>query len=418
MAMELARPIGRSESGPASARPGVSDAVKSIGHRLVRSGVSALLLSAAFGVAGGASAHGQQLAAGRSATTGINAEHSYFFVGGHYVGDPGAQVMHGQMFVEKLTPERQRHRYPIVLIHGGAQTATNWMGTPDGREGWAEFFSSQGYVVYMVDQPTRGRSAWQQGIDGKVFSLDAQDIEKLFTVPELYDGWPQAKLHSQWPGSGPKHGQVGDPIFDAFYASEVQFLSDNTETQRLVQNAGAALLDRIGPAILLTHSDSGPTGWLIADARPKLVKAIIALEPNGPPFQNAGVPDTNKARPWGVTDIPITYDPPVTDPAQLQIEQQAAPDEAGLARCWLQKAPAHSLPNLRGLPVMLVTTEASYHAAYDHCTARYLVQAGVKADFVRLEAYGIHGNAHMMMLEKNNLEIAKLIDLWLSKNAS
>jgi pimeloyl-ACP methyl ester carboxylesterase len=45
-------------------------------------------------------------------------------------------------------------------------------------------------------------------------------------------------------------------------------------------------LDRIGPAIILTHSQSGPFGWLIADARPNLVKAIVALEPSGPPFED------------------------------------------------------------------------------------------------------------------------------------
>jgi pimeloyl-ACP methyl ester carboxylesterase len=352
----------------------------------------------------------------RLPTTAGIVEHSYFFVGGAYVGDPAKQVMHGQMFVEKLTPARPHRHYPILLIHGGAQTATNWMGTPDGRDGWAEFFCSQGYVVYMVDEPARGRSAWQEEVDGKVRSaLDAQTIEQLFTAPELYNLWPQAKLHTQWPGNGPKHGQVGDPIFDQFYASQVQFLVSNSETQTLMQNAGSALLDRIGPAIVLTHSQSGPIGWLIADARPRLVKAIVALEPNGPPFQNV-IPDNNKARPWGMTDIPITYDPPITDPAQLQIEQQAAPDKADLVRCWSQKAPAHSLVNLRGIPVMLVTSEASYHAQFDHCTARYLVQAGVNTDFVRLEAHGLHGNAHMMMLEKNNLRIAKLITSWLGGN--
>jgi pimeloyl-ACP methyl ester carboxylesterase len=352
----------------------------------------------------------------RVPTTAGNVQHSYFFVGGAYVGDSAKQVMHGQMFVEKLTPVRPHRHYPIVLIHGGAQTATNWMGTPDGRDGWAEFFCSQGYVVYMVDEPARGRSVWQEEVDGKVRSaLDAQTIEQLFTAPELYNLWPQAKLHTQWPGNGPKHGQVGDPIFDQFYASQVQFLVSNSETQTLMQNAGSALLDRIGPAIVLTHSQSGPIGWLIADARPRLVKAIVALEPNGPPFQNV-IPDNNKARPWGMTDIPITYDPPITDPAQLQIEQQAAPDKADLVRCWSQKAPAHSLVNLRGIPVMLVTSEASYHAQFDHCTARYLVQAGVNTDFVRLEAHGLHGNAHMMMLEKNNLRIAKLITSWLGGN--
>jgi hypothetical protein len=71
---------------------------------------------------------------------------------------------------------------------------------------------------------------------------------------------------------------------------------------------------------------------------------------------------------------------------------------------------------LRGLPVMVVAGEASYHAAYDHCTTRYLQQAGVNATFIGLGAHGIHGNAHMMMLENNSLQIAKLIAGWLDKN--
>ena len=127
---------------------------------------------------------------------------------------------------------------------------------------------------------------------------------------------------------------------------------------------------------------------------------------------------SDKARSWGLTDVPITYDPRITDPGQLQIEQQPAPDEPELTRCWRQKTPARSLVNLRSVPVMLVTSEASYHAAYDHCTARYLVQAGVTVDFVRLETRGIHGNGHMMMLEKNNLQISQLIAAWLDHHVS
>lgn len=61
---------------------------------------------------------------------------------------------------------------------------------------------------------------------------------------------------------------------------------------------------------------------------------------------------------------------------------------------------------------MVMTAEASYHAAYDHCTAKYLQQAGVRADFIRLQDKGIRGNGHMMMLEKNNLDIAHVIDQW------
>jgi hypothetical protein len=60
-----------------------------------------------------------------------------------------------------------------------------------------------------------------------------------------------------------------------------------------------------------------------------------------------------------------------------------------------------------------VTSEASYHASYDHCTVRYLAQAGVKTTFIRLPDVGIHGNGHMMMLEKNSDQIADVIERWL-----
>ncbi len=68
------------------------------------------------------------------------------------------------------------------------------------------------------------------------------------------------------------------------------------------------------------------------------------------------------------------------------------------------------------IPIVVVTSEASYHAVYDHCTVKYLNQAGAKADFVRLEDKGIHGNGHMVMLEKNNLKIAHLLDQWVQQN--
>jgi hypothetical protein len=74
------------------------------------------------------------------------------------------------------------------------------------------------------------------------------------------------------------------------------------------------------------------------------------------------------------------------------------------------------LTNLAAIPVLVATTEASYHAMYDHCTARYLARAGVRTEFVRLADKGIRGNGHMMMLEKNSLEIASFLDAWLSAN--
>lgn len=70
------------------------------------------------------------------------------------------------------------------------------------------------------------------------------------------------------------------------------------------------------------------------------------------------------------------------------------------------------------MPVVVMMSEASYHAPYDHCTVKFLQQAGVKADFVKLADLGIKGNSHVMMQEKNNKEIAGAIYQWLEKSVS
>jgi len=86
------------------------------------------------------------------------AKSSYFFVGGkdrHLVeGSP----MVRQMYVEYMIPARRSQPFPIVMVHGGSQTGTNFTGTPDGREGWAQYFVRRGYAVYVVDQVARGRA--------------------------------------------------------------------------------------------------------------------------------------------------------------------------------------------------------------------------------------------------------------------
>jgi len=124
----------------------------------------------------------------------------------------------------------------------------------------------------------------------------------------------------------------------------------------------------------------------------------------------------NPSRLWGVTDIPMTYDPPITEAKQLSVVQQTTADGPNLERCRMQAAPARRMPTLAGIPILIIATESSYHAVYDHCTSKYLTQAGVPNTFVRLEEVGIRGNGHMLMIEKNNLEIADFIEKWVDKN--
>jgi len=337
----------------------------------------------------------------------------YFYAGGKYTGQKDKEVMAGQMYVEALRGERVTQKYPLVFFHGAGQTATNWMGTPDGRAGWADYFLEQGYVVYLVDQPARGRSPWHSSANSPLQGRPPAWVAERFTAPEIAHKWPQARKHTQWPGTGEGKGRQGDPIFDTFYATQVESLDSAVETQTLVQAAGAALLDKIGPAILVTHSQSGAFGWLLADARPKAVKGIVAMEPSGPPFRDA-VFDEDKNRAWGLTDIPITYAPAVKSASELAVVQEAKADGQDMARCWKQADPPRKLVNLEGIPVLIVTAEASYHAPYDQCTSRFLTQAGVPNTHLRLEDAGFHGNGHMIMIEKNSLEIAAALQKWIA----
>jgi len=83
------------------------------------------------------------------------ARQGYLFAGGKYSPGANGQAMSGQLYAEFQIPAKQTHPWPIVMIHGGSQSGTNFTGTPDGREGWAQFFLRQGYAVYVVDQPAR-----------------------------------------------------------------------------------------------------------------------------------------------------------------------------------------------------------------------------------------------------------------------
>ncbi len=354
-----------------------------------------------------------------------------FYVGGQYITVPNVgTVMDGAMYVQSFIPNNVTHPFPIVLIHGGVGAGGTWTGTPDGREGWAQFFVRRGYVVYAVDQPARGRSVYNPATDGAIGQGTVLSNEQMFTAPEAFNLWPQAHLHTQWPSNAPNcttvalgcKGQQGDPIFDNFMRGALNSISDGALNERLNRAAGAALLDRIGPAIVLGRSQSGPFPWIYADARPNLVKAMISLEPSGPPFFNVtflGPPtffaDGTLGRPFGITATPITYSPAVTEPSQLVRVQQTAPDQPNLVKCWMQGAPVHTLPTLQGRPTIIITTQASYHAPYDHCTAKYLMQAGVSLDHVRLENVGIFGNGHLMNSERNSEQIAAFLLGWLQR---
>lgn len=240
-------------------------------------------------------------------------------------------------------------------------------------------------------------------------AYSAAVVETMLTACSNHNEWPQSKLHTQWPGSGKK----GDPVFDAICASQVQFQSDPLISEMQNAKSYAALIDRIGAAYLITHSQAGAYGWRVGDARPELVKGIIALEPSGPPFVKRPPLGNGPARKWGITELEIQYEPSAGPNAEeLQTVTVPKKDEDHYDRI-LQAEPAKKLKNLSKVPVLVVTGEASYHQSYDYATVEYLRQAGVSVEFADLANEGIHGNGHMFFMEKNNLVIAERVLKWL-----
>jgi pimeloyl-ACP methyl ester carboxylesterase len=320
----------------------------------------------------------------------VTARRGFFWVGDETVSLPVGTVPRGQMYVQWEAPPDVTKPYPIVLVHGGGGQGTDWLGTPDGRPGWATFLVQEGYAVYVVDRPGHGRAPFHPDVLGPIGGLFPYElISTLFT--NAADGpmaHPTAHLHTQWPGSG----KPDDPAVRQFGAGTGWMLADASVAHAIERDRGAALLDEIGPAILITASAGSPMGWLTADARPSLVKAIVALEPLGPPFlvdPNLGI-----SLDWGLTAAPMAFDPLV-----------ASAEELG-------KAPQR-LSALTEIPIAILEAEASLFAASCPATAAFLQQAGCRVDRLVLAEHGVHGNGHLMLLERNNREVLEPILRWL-----
>ncbi|MFJ5488446.1 alpha/beta hydrolase [Hansschlegelia beijingensis] len=310
----------------------------------------------------------------------------HFWIAGDRVELAGKTYQRGPLFAEWETPEQVTRPWPIVLVHGGGFQGTEWLDTPDGRPGWAQRLVEAGYAVVIVDRPGHGRSPFHvdtMGPMGPPFSYEGGR--------DIYFPSSCAERHTQWPFA-PDDERAMDEFIAGYGPLPADLaLSEDIEADRL-----ARLLDRIGPAILLTHSASGPVGWLVADRRPGLVKAIVAVEPMGPPF--ADIPNIGTLT-WGLTAPPLSWEPPAKTPAELR--------EAPLG--------SRTLPSLTGLPIVAVTAEASAFAAASPPAIEQLKAAGAAAELLHLPDHGVRGNGHGLIYEKNSDEALAPVLAWLDR---
>ena len=157
----------------------------------------------------------------------------------------------------------------------------------------------------------------------------------------------------------------------------------------------------------MTHSAGGPFGLLVAEARPNLVKATVIIEGAGSGFAGG-----NR---WGMSSIPVTYDPPVSDPCgdQDAVGGESRSPASPATSC--RRSPRAGCRICSNTRVVFVTADSSFASPGNPGGVAFLKQAGVQAEELRLGSLGIKGNGHMMMVEKNSRQVLQPIIDWIDE---
>ena len=275
--------------------------------------------------------------------------------------DPNGTYQTGQMYVQYFIPENQRGVVPLLLWHGGGLTGVTYETTPDGRPGWLNWFLRQGWAVYNSDAVERGRAGWSmypEIFPGEPLFLTTANPWERFRIgagPGSFD--PDPAKRRQLPGS-----QFPAEGYDNFVK---QLVPRWTTTDAMTIDAYIQEVDRVCPCAILFHSQAGQFGFKAAQARPDKVKVLVAVEP-------AGLGDPAKVA--ALKDIPV-----------LMVFGDAIEQDAR----W---------PKIRRNAVEF---------------GEAIRAAGGRVDVIDLPEIGIKGNSHMLMMDRNNAEVAAVIQDWL-----
>lgn len=297
-------------------------------------------------------------------------DQGHFYVGIE-VGEPadnGAIRVYNQMYVGYQLPAEKRQPYPLILVHGGGGQSSDWFSTPDGRDGWRDYFLAAGFDTYWIDRPGYGRSPTSDTYGELRPGANSQIITFLANA-------------RRWPGNPADHTDPSILNWLASappgpYAGNIVAAADLSE-----------LLDRIGPAILITHSAGAVSGWWALDQNPDKVAGLIAIEPGA-----SNVASTMRKG--------LTFEPPLpADFAPVKDEEN----------CELQPADnPGQLVRYQDKPIHLVASEMGLIAGLP-CAIKAFKQAGVSVQYTYLPDLGFFGNGHFMMAETNNGELAQVI---------
>lgn len=308
-----------------------------------------------------------------------------FFIGGETVEQtqvelgsfgPAGHISINQMYVRYMIPQSGERNVPVVMIHGMTLTGKTWETTPDGRMGWDEYFVRKGRSVYVPDQVGRGRSGFNQA----VFNNVRAGITPPDKQPPMWRfgdevSWPNFRFGAK-EGAPYPDGQFPVTAVGELAKQGIPDVSTTLPAPNPNYKALAALASQLKGAVLMSHSQSGsfPLEAALVDATG--IKGMVLVEPGRCPTNYAEQQIATVAK----LPMLVVFGDHLSDPTGI---------------------PGHS-----------------WQTAYDGCKAfiARVNAAGGKAQMLYTPDKGIRGNSHMIMQDRNNLQIADLILKWIDES--
>ncbi|HEY4360698.1 MAG TPA: hypothetical protein VGN17_07000 [Bryobacteraceae bacterium] len=312
----------------------------------------------------------------------VIAEQGSYFVGGETKSvtppaapgrgpAPAGDITVNQMYVQYQIPVNAAPHFPVVMVHGCCLSSKTWETTPDGRMGWNEYFVRKNRPVYMADQVSRARS----GFDPTKFSavkagqLPPSELPNVLSASHQV-GWSVFRFGPTFGKAFPDE-QFPVEALDEFYKQMIPDLNSLLPNPNPTWTNMAALAVKLKGAILMGHSESGFYPEEAAMIDPAGVRGIISIE------------------------MPCTTN-----------------------------LPAAQLAKLAKIPILVMFGDhlsdvpggiANWPQSFDSCNTfvKQIKGAGGDAQMMSLPAMGIKGNSHMLMQDKNNLQLADLILTWI-----
>jgi hypothetical protein len=273
--------------------------------------------------------------------------------------DPNGKYQVEQMYAQYFLVQNRRGKLPLLMWHGGGLTGVTYETKPDGQPGWLNYFLRQGWDTYISDAMERGRSGWTDKFKSDPIFLPLGDPWERFRLGPIGSWHDDKAKRATYPGV-----QFPTEAYEQFMKQGVPRW---VTTDDQIIAAYIELVDKVGPCVLLVHSQGGAFGFKVAEARRDKVKALVAVEPSG----------------------------------------KGSKDEVAA---------------LKNIPMMMMYGDnAKDHPRWGEIRRNVIAyadairRAGGSVDLVDLPDLGISGNTHMIMMDKNSDQVAGVIQNWFER---